>query len=75
MKYVKQIGIILGVTLAGEALSHFLPFPVPAGVYGPFFNADSPDERDREAGKRRGDRKFSHGYHEHDVYSGYRRDY
>ena len=34
MKYVKQIGIILGVTLAGEALSHFLPFPVPAGVYG-----------------------------------------
>ena len=23
MKYVKQIGIILGVTLAGEALSHF----------------------------------------------------
>ena len=36
MKYVKQIGIILGVTLAGEALSHFLPFPVPAGVYGLF---------------------------------------
>ena len=36
MKYVKQIGIILGVTLAGEALSHFLPFPVPAGVYSLF---------------------------------------
>ena len=37
MKYVKQIGIILGITLAGEAFSCFLPFPIPAGVYGLFF--------------------------------------
>lgn len=36
MKYVKQISIILGITLAGEALSQFLPLPVPAGVYGLF---------------------------------------
>ena len=25
MKYVKQIGIILGITLAGECLNQFLP--------------------------------------------------
>ena len=36
MKYVKQIGIILGITLAGECLNQFLPLPVPAGVYGLF---------------------------------------
>ena len=67
MKYVKQIGRrgpqpLSSVSSTGRRIR-------------PFFNADSPDERDREAGKRRGDRKFSHGYHEHDVYSGYRRDY
>lgn len=36
MKYVKQIGIILGITLAGECLNQFLPLPVPPGVYGLF---------------------------------------
>ena len=33
MKYVRQIGIILGITLAGEFLNQILPLPVPAGVY------------------------------------------
>lgn len=36
MRYVKQIGIILGITLAGEVLNHVAPLPVPAGVYGLF---------------------------------------
>lgn len=36
MKYVKQIGIILGITMVGEILYHVLPLPVPAGVYGLF---------------------------------------
>ena len=36
MKYVKQIGIILGITMAGEILYQVLPLPVPAGVYGLF---------------------------------------
>ena len=36
MRYVKQIGIIMGITLAGEVLNHVVPLPVPAGVYGLF---------------------------------------
>ena len=36
MKYVKQIGIVLGITMAGEVLYQVLPLPVPAGVYGLF---------------------------------------
>ena len=36
MKYVKQIGIVLGMTMAGEVLYQVLPLPVPAGVYGLF---------------------------------------
>ena len=36
MKYVRQIGIIWGMTMAGEFLNLLLPFPVPAGVYGLF---------------------------------------
>lgn len=36
MKYIKQIFIILGITLAGELLNRLLPLPVPAGVYGLF---------------------------------------
>lgn len=36
MKYVRQIGIIWGMTMAGEFLNLVLPFPVPAGVYGLF---------------------------------------
>ena len=35
-RYVKQIGIIMGITLAGEVLNHMVPLPVPAGVYGLF---------------------------------------
>ena len=34
MKYVKQIGIIGGITFAGELLNYLLPLPVPASVYG-----------------------------------------
>lgn len=36
MKYVRQIGIILGITMTGEFLNQVLPLPVPAGVYGLF---------------------------------------
>lgn len=34
MKYLSQFLIILGFTLAGEALSGFIPLPIPASVYG-----------------------------------------
>lgn len=36
MQYVRQVGIIWGMTMAGEFLNFLLPFPVPAGVYGLF---------------------------------------
>lgn len=36
MKYVKQILIIFGITMAGELLNTCLPLPVPSGVYGLF---------------------------------------
>ena len=36
MKYVKEAGIIFGMSAAGEVLNQLLPFPVPAGVYGLF---------------------------------------
>ena len=34
MKYLSQFLIILGFTLAGEALQRMIPLPVPASVYG-----------------------------------------
>ena len=34
MKYVKQFGIILLVSLVGELLNFLLPLPVPASIYG-----------------------------------------
>ena len=34
MKYFSQILIILGFTLAGEALQRLVPLPIPASVYG-----------------------------------------
>ncbi len=34
MKYLKQVGIILGFSLIGEILHYFIPLPVPAGIYG-----------------------------------------
>lgn len=34
MKYLSQFLIILGFTLAGEALQRLLPLPIPASVYG-----------------------------------------
>ena len=34
MAYLSQFLIILGFTLAGEALQLFLPLPIPASVYG-----------------------------------------
>ena len=34
MKYIKQLLIILGFTLAGEALAAAIPLPVPAAIYG-----------------------------------------
>ena len=34
MKYLKQLTIILIVSLVSEALGYFIPLPVPASVYG-----------------------------------------
>ena len=34
MKYVKEFGIILIVSLVGEMLKYFLPLPVQASIYG-----------------------------------------
>ncbi len=34
MKYIKQFGIILAVTFAGEVLKYMIPLPVPASIYG-----------------------------------------
>lgn len=34
MKYVFQFARIMGFCLAGELLHHFLPLPIPAGIYG-----------------------------------------
>lgn len=34
MKYIKQILIITGFSLAGEALARVIPFPIPAAIYG-----------------------------------------
>ena len=34
LKFIRQFSIILAISLAGEALSFFLPLPVPAGIYG-----------------------------------------
>ena len=34
LKYIKQFGIILFVSLVGEVLHHFIPLPIPASIYG-----------------------------------------
>ena len=34
MKYISQLCIILGVSVVGEVLNHFIPLPVPASIYG-----------------------------------------
>lgn len=34
MKYLSQFCIILGFTLAGEALQRLVPLPIPASVWG-----------------------------------------
>ncbi|HIW49383.1 MAG TPA: CidA/LrgA family protein [Candidatus Blautia intestinavium] len=34
MRYMRQFGIILGVTCVGEVLKYFLPLPVPGSIYG-----------------------------------------
>jgi holin-like protein len=34
MKYLRQFSIILLISALGELLNYFLPFPVPASVYG-----------------------------------------
>ena len=34
MKYLSQFLIIMGFTLAGEALQRVVPLPIPASVYG-----------------------------------------
>jgi len=36
MKILKELAIIIGITLVGELLNKCLPLPVPAGVYGMF---------------------------------------
>ena len=34
MKYIRQFGIILLISLVGELLHHWLPLPIPASIYG-----------------------------------------
>ena len=34
MKYLTQFLLIMGFTLAGEALQRIIPLPIPASVYG-----------------------------------------
>lgn len=34
MKYMKQFGIIMGVTCAGEILKYYIKLPIPASIYG-----------------------------------------
>ena len=34
MKYMKQFGVILAISLLGELLNHLIPLPVPASIYG-----------------------------------------
>lgn len=34
MKILKQLAIILSISLAGEVLSAVLPLPIPASIYG-----------------------------------------
>ena len=34
LKYMKQLGVILVISLAGEVLNHLIPLPVPASIYG-----------------------------------------
>ena len=34
LEYILQFARIMGFCLAGEALHHFLPLPVPASIYG-----------------------------------------
>lgn len=36
MKYIKQITIIMTISLLGELLAEMLPFTIPASVYGLF---------------------------------------
>lgn len=36
MRYLKQIFIIFGITMAGDLLNRLLPLPIPSGVYGLF---------------------------------------
>ena len=47
MKYVKEFGIILIVSLVGELLNYFLPLPVPASIY-----VSLPDVRRHQAQRR-----------------------
>jgi len=34
MKYIKQLALILSVSFVGEILHHFIPLPIPSGIYG-----------------------------------------
>ena len=34
MKYIKQMTIILGVTLIGEVIKYFILLPIPTSIYG-----------------------------------------
>ncbi len=34
MKFIKQFGIILVISLIGELLNYLIPLPIPASIYG-----------------------------------------
>ena len=37
MKYIRQLGIILAVSFAGELFRRIIPLPIPASIYGMVF--------------------------------------
>ena len=66
MKYIKQLVIIVGISLVGELLKHLLPLPIPASIYA----VCGSDDRSHQTGIGEGDGKVSDRDHAGHVYSG-----
>ena len=69
MKYLKEVAIIFGITMAGEFLNYLLPLPVPAGLRV-IYPSSSAVRRDPEGGGCVGSRRFFPGYDAAYVYTG-----
>ncbi len=74
MKYVRQIGIILGITLAGEFLNKDPSITCSGRRVWSFSYAGSSYDWRGKAGKCRRNRQFPDGYHVYDVCTGNSRD-